>query len=151
MSDYLENSRPQEWAGMDLKIYSRKMDDRKVPATIYHSWGHAKILFRNDSVCSKELNFHLGHKTSLHYHMRRQETLYCQSGLFTLRVFNSKRAQIEEFKFYQGQSIDIERGNPHQIVCLESGVIIETSLTYQEEDVVRIYDDSVLMRGPSMR
>lgn len=127
------------------------MDERRQPANLFHSWGTARILYSDPTVTVKELTFGTLGKTSLHYHMRRRENLYIQSGTFLLRVFNREDEVFEEVQLNPGMSYSISRGAIHQIKCLSHGVLIETSLQYEEEDVIRIYDETMLLRGPSMR
>jgi mannose-6-phosphate isomerase-like protein (cupin superfamily) len=127
------------------------MDNRKQAPTLFHSWGTAKILYSDTTVTAKELQFIGLCKTSLHYHLRRRETLYVQSGTFTIHVYDTEKEVIESFPLNPGMSYTVPRGGIHQIECTSHGIIIETSLTYEEEDVVRIFDESLLKRGPSMR
>lgn len=58
---------------------------------------------------------------------------------------------MAECELYPGDSVQVPRGIPHQICCEETGVLIETSQNYVHEDVQRIYDESLLIRGPSLR
>ena len=127
------------------------MNGQKQVPTLFHSWGTAKILYTDSSVTVKELSFAGLTKTSLHYHMRRQETLYVQSGVFHIHVYNLEKDVFETVSLAAGASYRISRGTVHQIECRERGTIIETSLTYEEEDVVRILDESLLKKGPSLR
>lgn len=113
--------------------------------------GAAKILYTDSTVTVKELTFATLAKTSLHYHMRRYETLYVQSGSFSIRVYNPEKEVFETFTLKPGMSFKIGRGYIHEVLCHTFGVLIETSLTYEEEDIVRIYDETLLRRGPSMR
>lgn len=127
------------------------MDERRQAQTIFHTWGTAKILYLDTTVAVKELTFALLGKTSLHYHLRRRETLYVQSGSFMIRIFNSEKEIFEEIPLKPGMTYSLSRGSIHEVKCVESGVIIETTLTYEEDDVLRIFDESVMRRGPSLR
>jgi mannose-6-phosphate isomerase-like protein (cupin superfamily) len=127
------------------------MDERRQAQTLFHSWGTAKILYSDTTVTVKELTFGTLAKTSLHYHLHRYETLYVQSGSFSIRVYNAEKEVFETFTLKPGMSFRVGRGCIHEVICHTFGVLIETSLTYEEEDVVRIYDETLVTRGPSMR
>ena len=127
------------------------MDERRQAQILFHTWGTAKILYSDTTVTVKELTFATAANTSLHYHLRRRETLYVQSGSFSIRVLNTEKGIFEEVVLKPGMTYTLSRGAVHQVMCTERGIIIETSLTYEEEDVVRIFDESLLRRGPSMR
>lgn len=127
------------------------MDERRQPANLFHSWGTAKILYSDPTVTVKELTFATLGKTSLHYHMRRRETLYVQTGLFLIRIFNREDQVFNEVQLTPGMSYSLSRGAIHQLKCLTHGVIIETSLNYEEQDVVRIFDETTILNRPSMR
>lgn len=128
------------------------MEDRKQTQTLFHSWGTAKFLYSDSTVTVKELNFATLAKTSLHYHVYRRETLYVQSGSFNLRVFSLINNKFETVPLYPGMSYMLSRGGIHQIECLKEGKLIETTLTYDEEDVIRIFNESMITGGvPSLR
>lgn len=127
------------------------MDERRQAQTLFHMWGTAKILYSDANVTVKELTFATLGKTSLHYHVRRYETLYIQSGTFSIRVYDSEKDVFEDVILKSGMTYTLARGCIHQLKCTERGIIIETALTYEEEDVVRIFNESIVRRGPSMR
>jgi mannose-6-phosphate isomerase-like protein (cupin superfamily) len=83
--------------------------------------------------------------------MRRYETLYVQSGSFSIRKYNADKDVFETVPLNPGMTFTVPRGAIHQVECLTHGVLIETSLTYEEEDVLRIFDESLIRRGPSLR
>jgi mannose-6-phosphate isomerase-like protein (cupin superfamily) len=127
------------------------MDERRQAQTLFHMWGTAKILYSDANVTVKELTFVTLGKTSLHYHLHRHETLYVQTGTFSIRVFDSEKDVFNEVILKPGMTYTFARGYLHQIKCMERGILIETTLTYEEEDVMRIFDESLVRRGPSMR
>ncbi len=127
------------------------MENRRQAPNLFHSWGTARILYTDSTVTVKELTFATLANTSLHYHLQRRETLFVQSGSFLMRIFDSEKEVFEEIALKPGMTYRVPRGGIHQIKCLERGILIETSLTYEEDDVIRIYDESLLRRGPSMR
>ena len=127
------------------------MQEKSIPPETRHSWGVEKVLFTSQQCTVKELTFMKGFKTSLHYHLQRVETLYCQSGRFVVRMFDAESPRMAECMLVPGLAIQIPRNTPHQLVCEEGGVLIETTQNYNEEDVLRIFDEALLVRGPSMR
>ena len=128
------------------------MEDRKQTPILFHSWGTAKFLYSDSTVTVKELNFATLAKTSLHYHVHRRETLYVQSGSFNLRVFSLINNKFENVPLLPGMSYMLSRGAIHQIECVKQGTLIETTLTYEEQDVIRIFNESMITgNGPSLR
>ena len=101
-------------------------------------WGHEFIFATNDKYCGKMLTFNAGAKFSMHFHAQKDETWFVMSGKYTVRYIDTKTAEELE--------VILEPGNvwrnlplfPHQIICLEEGVIIEVSTPDSVEDNYRV-------------
>ena len=101
-------------------------------------WGHEFIFATNDKYCGKILTFNAGAKFSMHFHAKKDETWFVMSGKYTVRYIDTKTAEELE--------VVLEPGNvwrnlplfPHQIICLEEGVIVEVSTPDSVEDNYRV-------------
>ena len=105
---------------------------------IEKGWGHEIIIVNNNLYCGKILHFNKGAKFSMHFHMKKMETWYVTSGLFTFRWINTDNADIIEETLKPGDTITNHVGEPHQIICLEEGDIFEVSTTHFDSDSYRI-------------
>ena len=101
-------------------------------------WGHEVIIVNNNLYCGKILHFKKGAKFSMHFHMKKMETWYVQSGLFTFRWINTANADVIEETLNPGDTITNFVGEPHQIICLEEGDIFEVSTTHFDSDSYRV-------------
>ncbi len=96
-------------------------------------WGYEKILINTEKYLTKELFLFEGYQTSLHYHEKKDETMYIISG--------SGYIEFTDHKEYFGRNdtIRIKPNNPHTIVATETTVLHEVS-TPHPDDTVRIKD-----------
>lgn len=101
-------------------------------------WGHEYIFASNDLYCGKLLHFNKGKKFSMHFHDQKDETWLVIEGKFELHYIDTKDASrhvkiLEEGAIWRNYPLE-----PHQLVCLEEGVIIEVSTPDSVEDNYRI-------------
>jgi quercetin dioxygenase-like cupin family protein len=76
---------------------------------------------------------------SMHYHLLKKETWFVQEGSFELRYINVDEGSTNSIKLTEGDSIVIERGQPHQLIALEdSSIILEVSTEHFDSDSYRI-------------
>lgn len=96
-------------------------------------WGYEKVLICTDKYLTKELYIKEGFKTSLHYHDKKDETMYILSG--------SGYIEFEDRKEYfsKNDSIRIEPHVVHSIVAIENTILHEVSLPYMD-DTIRVDD-----------
>ena len=121
------------WAAIDTmkdleevrKEYSNRMDK---------PWGHEKLLELTDERMEKLLFIMGGHRTSLHYHKIRDETLHVLSGAGLVEF---ERGRWRRFK--KGTKIHIKPKVVHSLIASQNTVIREIS-TPHPEDVVRVKD-----------
>jgi len=108
-------------------------------------WGHERIWATNDKYCGKLLNFKTGSKFSMHFHAEKEETWYVLSGKFKVRTINTQNAKQMELMIGEGMTWHNMPLVPHQLECIEEGVIIEVSTADSVEDNYRV------MPGDSQR
>lgn len=92
-------------------------------------WGYEKILILTELYSTKELYIKEGFRTSLHYHIEKDETMYILSG--------SGHIEFEDKKEYfsKNDSIRIQPGVVHSIVATENTLLHEVSTPYLEDTV----------------
>lgn len=101
-------------------------------------WGHELIWATNDKYCGKLLKFNKGAKFSMHFHAQKDETWFVLDGKFEVKYIMtqdaSQRSEIlEKGAVWRNQPLE-----PHQLICLEEGTIIEVSTPDSVEDNYRV-------------
>lgn len=101
-------------------------------------WGHELIWATNDKYCGKLMSFNAGAKFSMHFHAEKDESWYVLSGSFIVRYIDTKTAQMKDVDLKVGDTWRNKQCFPHQLICLEEGVIIEVSTPDSVEDNYRV-------------
>ena len=112
------------------------MDSVKI---IDKPWGREEIVEINEKYMVKKLTMWAGHRCSLQFHERKQETIYVLSGLLRI-VSGSTQEVLSEQLYRAGDSITIRPGIIHRMEGVEDSVYLEAS-TPEMDDVVRLSDD----------
>ncbi len=102
-------------------------------------WGYEKWIINFDLYCGKVLVFNSGKKCSWHYHKKKTETFYLQSGkliVFTSRYDSLRMAN--ETHLLPGESMHILPGIRHQMVAVEDSELFEFSTEHFEDDSIRL-------------
>ena len=108
-------------------------------------WGFEKIICNGEEYCGKLLYFVKGKKCSWHYHVKKDETFYIQSGKILL--FYGEEDEIKyahEIILNQGDKFHIYRGLKHQMIALEDTELFEFSTQHFEDDSIRIIQGDIL-------
>ncbi len=100
-------------------------------------WGYELWWAQTDKYVGKLLHVKAGHKLSLQYHVKKEETLHLQRGSILLVIDEGEG--LEERPMKPGDSQHIPPGTIHRIVALEDSDVLEVS-TPEVEDVVRLDD-----------
>lgn len=101
-------------------------------------WGYELIWARTKDYAGKLLFINQGHKLSLQYHQKKEETIFLQSGKMSL-VFENEAGTLEEILLLPGESHHIPIGRRHRMIAIEDCKVFEVS-TPQLDDVVRLED-----------
>ena len=101
-------------------------------------WGSENIWATNDKYCGKLLKFNTGSKFSMHFHSEKEETWYVLSGSFIVRWIDTTNANQYEQTLKEGDTWHNKPLLPHQLICVEEGVIIEVSTPDSVEDNYRV-------------
>lgn len=115
---------------------------RKIePEVVLKGWG-SEIIFANDfenGYCGKILTFtKAGYRGSDHFHVSKKEHFICCDGEFNLECTNPINADKFVLNIKKGECVEIPRGQPHRIVCIQPGFIIEASTPDRWDDSFRI-------------
>jgi mannose-6-phosphate isomerase-like protein (cupin superfamily) len=101
-------------------------------------WGSELIWATNDKYCGKLMKFNKDAKFSMHFHSQKDETWYVLSGKFEVKYIMTQDASIESQILEKGSVWRNEPLEPHQLICLEEGTIIEVSTPDSVEDNYRV-------------
>jgi mannose-6-phosphate isomerase-like protein (cupin superfamily) len=101
-------------------------------------WGHELIWATNDKYCGKLMKFNKGAKFSMHFHAEKDESWYVLDGLFMIKFIETKDASVHEVTLKAGEVWRNRPLQPHQVICLEEGTIIEVSTPDSVQDNYRV-------------
>lgn len=110
----------------------------RLDGNVQKGWGSEYIFATNDKYCGKLLNFKEGAKFSMHFHAEKDETWYVLSGQFEVRYIQTQNAQVKSHILNGGDTWRNEPLEPHQLICLKAGTIIEVSTPDSVEDNYRV-------------
>ena len=103
------------------------------------AWGYELWIINHDAYCGKLLVFEKDKKFSMHYHMIKEESWYVSKGEFEYRWINTETAETKVVWLKEGDIVDLERGQPHQLMALtDEATIFEVSTKHFEEDSYRV-------------
>lgn len=103
------------------------------------TWGYEVWVENNEEYCGKELHFErAGGRTSMHFHVKKRETMLCLLGVFDIVYIDTTDAEERFVQITAGESVEIPRLTPHSIQCVTPGVIIEFSTTHEDTDSYRV-------------
>ena len=100
-------------------------------------WGYELIWAHTDRYVGKLLHITQGHKLSLQYHRKKDETIHVQSGRLLFVVDEGDGLLERELK--PGESYHVKPLTKHRMVALTDCDVLEVS-TPELDDVVRLED-----------
>lgn len=103
-------------------------------------WGKEIWFAYNKKYAGKILEIKKGHRFSLQYHEKKEETQYIFSGKIKFSIKNKDEKEIKEMILNSGDKIDILPYTIHRAQAIEDSIIFEVS-TPELEDVVKLEDD----------
>ena len=102
-------------------------------------WGFEKWIVNCEEYCGKLLYFVKGKKCSWHYHVKKDEVFYIQSGKILLKYSNSDDIEeATELILERGDRFHVPRYLRHQMYALEDTELFEFSTQHFDEDSHRI-------------
>jgi mannose-6-phosphate isomerase-like protein (cupin superfamily) len=100
-------------------------------------WGHEEIWALTDKYVGKILHILSGHKLSLQYHIKKEETFRILNGTMDLQIGSGMNEQI--LRMNSGDIFHCPPGTIHRMIALTDVDILEVSTT-ELDDVVRLED-----------
>ena len=101
-------------------------------------WGSELIWATNDRYCGKLMKFNKDARFSMHFHAEKDESWYVLDGLFMIKFIETKDASMHEVTLKAGEVWRNRPLQPHQVICLEEGTIIEVSTPDSVQDNYRV-------------
>jgi quercetin dioxygenase-like cupin family protein len=101
-------------------------------------WGHELIWATNDLYCGKLMHFNKDAKFSMHFHSDKDETWLILEGKFELRYIDTKDASTHSKILKEGDTWRNYPLEPHQLICIEEGIVVEVSTPDSVEDNYRV-------------
>ena len=113
------------------------MED-KLPRKTEKPWGYELLFAHRPEYAGKVIFVKKGHRLSLQYHEKKDETLYIYEGKASLDIEEDGRMVSKEV--CAGESIAVPPFTKHRLKAIEDTTFLEAS-TPELEDVVRVEDD----------
>jgi mannose-6-phosphate isomerase-like protein (cupin superfamily) len=110
----------------------------RLSGSVPKGWGSEMIWATNDLYCGKFMNFDSGGKFSMHFHRDKDETWYVMSGKFIVKYIDTRDASVYSKELGVGDVWHNPPLQPHQLICLEEGTVIEVSTPDSIEDNYRV-------------
>ena len=110
----------------------------KLPRKTEKPWGYELLFALTPKYAGKVIFVKKGHRLSLQYHEKKDETLYIYEGKALLDVEESGHLVSREV--HAGESIPVPPFTKHRLEAVEDTTFLEAS-TPELEDVVRVEDD----------
>jgi len=108
-----------------------------IPGLVEKTWGSELVFQNNDKYCLKLLRIEEGTNCSMHFHLKKHETMLVVEGTLAIDfIFNKiKHTKIVN----KWESFTISPGFPHSLRSVKGTVhLIEASTTDYASDSIRI-------------
>tara|TARA_R100000008_G_C3576103_1_gene165388 strand:- start:1115 stop:1519 length:405 start_codon:yes stop_codon:yes gene_type:complete len=105
-------------------------------------WGHEIWMANNpeENYCGKILKINQGYNSSMHFHLEKHETFYILEGSLQVDLIDTIDGVKVKKVLNQGDTMEIERGQPHQLIAYDGDVtFIETSTFHKDSDSKRVH------------
>ena len=118
--------------------------DITTPKRVEKKWGYELWIHNDNEYCGKLLVFTKDrNRFSMHYHIKKKESWYVQEGRFQFNYIDVENGKLKGTQLEKGQSVTIERGQPHQLIALEdNSIVFEVSTEHFDEDSYRVYRET---------
>jgi len=102
-------------------------------------WGEEHLFALGNKYAGKILVIRKGHRLSLQYHLKKEETLYLLKGTLKLTL-GMRKERLREKVVKEGHIFHLPPRTIHRMEALKNCRLIEVS-TPELDDVVRLEDD----------
>ena len=110
-----------------------------LPRRTEKPWGYELLYAHTSRYVGKVIFVEKGHRLSLQYHQRKDESMYILSGKARID-FGEDEAKLTSLVLEPGGTIRLKPLTRHRVEALEDTTLLEVS-TPELEDVVRLRDD----------
>jgi len=111
----------------------------ELPRKTEKPWGFELLFAHTPKYAGKVIFVKKGHRLSLQYHKKKDETLYLYEGKAQVEIEDGD-GQMVSAVFQPGQCVEVPPNTRHRLEALEDATFLEVS-TPELGDVVRIDDD----------
>lgn len=114
------------------------------------SWGEEDWICNSELYCGKRLIIDPGKRGSMHFHLKKHETMYVASGRLTIEMIDPETTARYSHVLRPGESIVIPQGQVHSLVNYddqEAVVMFEFSTKHEESDSYRVEKAGVVERS----
>ena len=103
------------------------------------NWGWEDWLWNGPDYCGKLLFFYAGKRCSWHFHGIKDEVLFLQSGMITMKYSeNDDLENAESVIMTPGMAFHVIPEMRHQMIAIEESLMFEASTHHSEEDSIRV-------------
>jgi mannose-6-phosphate isomerase len=113
--------------------------EEKLPRKTEKPWGYELLFALTPKYAGKLIFVKKGHRLSLQYHLKKEETMYIQQGKVLMEV-EYPGCKQENVTLEPGQTIHFPPMTRHRLIAIEDVTLFEVS-TPELDDVVRLADD----------
>jgi mannose-6-phosphate isomerase len=113
------------------------MKNKVSPVRVEKPWGYELWWAHTNRYVGKVLHIKAGHRLSLQYHERKDETIFVQSGELLLAL--DEGDGMREHRLGIGESYHVTPFTKHRMIAVTDCDVLEVS-TPEVEDVVRVED-----------
>jgi len=110
----------------------------ELPQRIEKPWGYEVLFASTPRYAGKIIFIKKGHRVSLQYHRKKEESLYLYQGEAKMEIETPDG--IMSSTIQAGESIHIPPHTKHRLEAIQDSTFLEVS-TPELEDVVRVEDD----------
>lgn len=110
----------------------------KLPRKTEKPWGYELLFALTPQYAGKLIFVRKGHRLSLQYHEKKDETIYLFQGEVLLEIEVGGEMKSKTLK--PGQSLRVLPRTKHRLKAIEDTMLFEVS-TPELDDVVRLEDD----------
>ena len=113
--------------------------EEKLPRKTEKPWGYELLFALTDKYAGKMLYVKKGHRLSLQYHEKKEESLYIYQGKALIEI-EGENGELVQKEMNSGDSFHLPPMTKHRMKAIEDTMFFEVS-TPELDDVVRISDD----------
>jgi mannose-6-phosphate isomerase len=113
--------------------------EERLPRKTEKPWGYELLFALTDKYAGKMLYVKKGHRLSLQYHEKKEESLYIYQGKALIEI-EGENGELVRKEMNSGDSFHLPPMTKHRMKAIEDTMFFEVS-TPELDDVVRLSDD----------